>query len=668
MKTKRTLTKIWTAALMCMAVLLLFIGVFRPTGVAIADWKDDYDTYLNALAGGDAKDWYLGEDYLNVAGAKSVIDGFLADENFDKESLKKDPIVIAVIDSGIGFAYKVEGSSGIPLDPLSVYQEGAIYKLHSVFDDVLLTDEEGNYIYKNVADTVTVKKKNLLGNYVATGQVIEGVTDSGNIALDLVDNTSNDHGTHCTGIVAMLIHLLGLEDYVKILPIKANTVLNYNGSEYLAGYSNSTAEPYITDAVKFAYENGADIVSMSMSATENSKEAFNFVEYSDKMVFVAAAGNTGKMEMTYPAAYEDVIGVMNYDKGTAEGLPQLHTKSTYGSWFDVAAPGTSIISSINAGGYGKLSGTSMSTPMVAFASALAQFRYRGYNNYGANIELTTKVVRTMFSHGNSKSTSGALTTKVPALRLTDVLTYNYYGDITFIDKIMGTPEGVEISAESKAEYKLGQNEKITLKGNPTPTNSRTDDELVWWYEIGGERVEIGKGWTIDFDVPNAVGMYQVKCAIVNKDGVEYAVCHKPLTFSVIYLAPSDTEIKYVEEDVENKVFKAGETYQFTLPTENLNPNLSYSVVWYVNGVEAGEGKTFDFTPEKGGEYFITVSVNGEMLESGAVVNVAESLPASSLTPGMIALIVCAATGGSAVIFVIIYVLIKHFSSGKSTVA
>ena len=100
-------------------------------------------------------------------------------------------------------------------------------------------------------------------------------------------------------------HLLGLEDYVKILPIKANTVLNYNGSEYLAGYSNSTAEPYITDAVKFAYENGADIVSMSMSANENSKEAFNFVEYSDKMVFVAAAGNTGKMEMTYPAATSD---------------------------------------------------------------------------------------------------------------------------------------------------------------------------------------------------------------------------------------------------------------------------------------------------------------------------------------------------------------------------
>ena len=108
MKTKRTLTKIWTAALMCMAVLLLFIGVFRPTGVAIADWKDDYDTYLNALAGGDAKDWYLGENYLNVAGAKSIIDGFLADENFDKESLKKDPIVIAVIDSGIGFAYKLQ--------------------------------------------------------------------------------------------------------------------------------------------------------------------------------------------------------------------------------------------------------------------------------------------------------------------------------------------------------------------------------------------------------------------------------------------------------------------------------------------------------------------------------------------------------------------------------
>ena len=64
MKTKRTLTKIWTAALMCMAVLLLFIGVFRPTGVAIADWKDDYDT--SKFYGKRIFSNYIANNYLSI--------------------------------------------------------------------------------------------------------------------------------------------------------------------------------------------------------------------------------------------------------------------------------------------------------------------------------------------------------------------------------------------------------------------------------------------------------------------------------------------------------------------------------------------------------------------------------------------------------------------------
>ena len=84
MKKRGRLTKIWTATLLCLSVFLLFSGIFSPTGVALADWQDEYDAYLSTLQSGDKKDWYLGDDYLNVSGAKAIVDKFLQDPNFDK--------------------------------------------------------------------------------------------------------------------------------------------------------------------------------------------------------------------------------------------------------------------------------------------------------------------------------------------------------------------------------------------------------------------------------------------------------------------------------------------------------------------------------------------------------------------------------------------------------
>lgn len=665
MKKLYKMSKIWTATLLCLAVLLLFTGIFSPTGVAIADWHDEYTAYVSSLSTTDKKDWYLGADYLNVEGAKAIVDTFLQDPNFDKETLKKDPIVIAVIDSGIGFAYRVEGESGIPLAPTNVYDEGAQYRLHSIFDDVLLQDDDGNYIYKNVATTVEVKTKNLAGNYVSTGQVTQCVTDSGNIALDLVDNTSNDHGTHVTGIVAMLIHMLGLEDYVKILPIKANSILNKDGSDYLAGYTNSAQNPAITEAVQFAYDNGADIVSMSMSATESSKEAFNFVDYADKMLFVAAAGNTGTNIKCYPAAYDNVVGVMNYDVGTLQGTSQLSSKSTYGSWFNISAPGIGIISSINSGGYAKLNGTSMATPMVAFAGALGYFRYRGYENYGANVELNVDVMRKMLSHGVSHKTSNVVITKqVPALSLTDVLTYNYYSDIDFLNKIMGDPTGVDVVTEGGAEFKLGKGDVVTLSGKMTPTNSRTDDKLYWWYEFGGEEHPIGYGWTIDFKVPEQVGIYFVKCAIVNSDNARYCYSNKSYEFSVVYCTPSDVDVE-LDNLSGIDAFRVGGRYTFTLPTDNMNPAVSYDAVWYVNGEEAGRGLTFDFTPETEGEYEISVVVNGTPLDSAYSITVLGTLP-HQLPVGLIVGIVILATGGFAGIIILMVKIVQHIYHARTS--
>lgn len=92
------------------------------------------------------------------------------------------------------------------------------------------------------------------------------------------------------------------------------------------------------------------------------------------VVIVAGAANDYTQVLQYPAAYTNVIAVAATDY-----FDNLAYFSTFGnSWVDVAAPGHTIFSAVpNAlcgnppdGCYDWLSGTSMSTPMVAGAAAV----------------------------------------------------------------------------------------------------------------------------------------------------------------------------------------------------------------------------------------------------------------------------------------------------------
>ena len=372
------------------AVVLLFSFVFTPTNVAYADWQDDYDSYLAGLSTTDAKDWYFGENYLNIDGALTMLNNIVSDENFDDTALKNDPIVIAVIDSGIGYGYTTDGSTETAVQPENIYDDGVEYKLHPIFDNVLLKDEGGNYVYKNVAETVQIRNSSKIA--IST---MDAIINSGNIACDLVDNTSNDHGTHVTGIVAMLIHKLGLEDYIKILPIKANKFVDKSTSGSNTNYFASYNKDDLAEGVKFAYDNGADIVSLSLTAYKTSlgvvPDGYRFADYTDKMLIVAAAGNNKGNKDGYPAAYDDILGVVNYTQGD-NGTAVIASSSNYGDWYDIAAPGSSIISSINGDEYGKLTGTSMATPITAFASALVYFVARSGND-----QMTPSLARTTTS-------------------------------------------------------------------------------------------------------------------------------------------------------------------------------------------------------------------------------------------------------------------------------
>src|SRR6266545_533328 len=83
------------------------------------------------------------------------------------------------------------------------------------------------------------------------------------------------------------------------------------------------------------------------------------------LVIVASAGNYASSDPIYPAALNNVVGVSATDQ-----YDNLAGWSSYGSSVDVSAPGLSIYTTANGGGYRYASGTSFSSPITAGLAGL----------------------------------------------------------------------------------------------------------------------------------------------------------------------------------------------------------------------------------------------------------------------------------------------------------
>lgn len=216
---------------------------------------------------------------------------------------------------------------------------------------------------------------------------------------DFVNNTGvigdrNGHGTHCAGIAAAVgnngIGITGANPDALIMPIQ---VMDKSGTGNKAN---------IIKAIDYANANGADILSMSFGSCSYSaaeEEALLKAFYNGKYL-VAAAGNDYtdiyaydficNQKHIFPGAFKFVIGVMATDKhGNKAGFSNYDSDGPYFSEYDpanpelfgdyynydIAAPGVGIMSTFLNGTYREMSGTSMSTPLVAGAlSRLLQCR------------------------------------------------------------------------------------------------------------------------------------------------------------------------------------------------------------------------------------------------------------------------------------------------------
>ena len=185
---------------------------------------------------------------------------------------------------------------------------------------------------------------------------------------DFVDNDSraqdgHGHGTHCAGTIAGAndgVGITGVAYNARIMPIR---VLDDDGS-------GSTAD--VTAGIRYAADNGADVISLSLGGGAYNQEAYEAVRYATQQgcVVVMASGNDGAPIPGYPAYYARSYGI-------AVGAVDINgTRASFsndagtGEYDYVTAPGVNIYSARNGGGYTSMSGTSMATPHVAGIAAL----------------------------------------------------------------------------------------------------------------------------------------------------------------------------------------------------------------------------------------------------------------------------------------------------------
>lgn len=560
--------------------------------------------YAAELPSAVSNQWFDGEEYNDFNGTLQAINeikkGLSPAEEAD---FKNNPVLVAVIDTGINAS-------------------------HELFDGVLC--DEG--LWYNAIKNDSFEKKR---------------------GRDYINDNCNNgkligHGTHVAGIVAQEIKKYGLEDYIKILPVKASE----NGS-----FAESDVVKAISYVENLATQGKTIVINMSITSYYWGKNSDVDVAVQsavrEGVIVCAAAGNNGYnsssagKSLGSPACLENVIGVMNYKEGL---IPA--PKSNYGAAYDIAAPGQNIISAAKSGEteYCTKDGTSMATPFVSFAAAVLEIRFNRNSATVYDVMTSTPAVATgTVSYGNGVYTAKKLNLSafvefkhIKEIKIfaedesLDALNQNIsspkkvvaFAKLRYFDKEGFAPE-TDVAYKSIKMYVVKAGKNGTLSGG----------EVV--YSVNGARIEFTP------TEPGTYFIYAANSAYINDTS-------EIITVKVNYVQTvEDAQLSVVGDAVvraeSTVVYKLDNAYM-------LDPELV--IVWDIydeNGrrVDTKIGTEISFTPETKGEYTIICSVGGKTI-AGYKVNVKTSEKTVRAVSGG----VTSAVAFSAVAAVLIIVIVK----------
>lgn len=311
---------------------------------------------------------------------------------------------VSVSDPGYSAQWGLYNSLGKDIDFERAYAFVQKYRDEMQETVVAVIDTGFDYSHEDLADVTWTNEGEIPGNkkdddgngYVDDVHGFNFITKKAQVEPPYT-STTYDHGTHCAGIIgAVCGNGKGIAGIGS-----ASGKVSMMSLKVLSGTLGEGSTFAVIQAIRYAEQNGADICNLSMGTYQDDSILYSTIA-SSKMLFVCAAGNDGKnldSKPIYPGSYSlnnvICVGNMNRD-GT------LHGTSNYSrSAVDIAAPGTSIYSTVSGNRYKTMSGTSMATPFVTGVAALLHSYYEG---------ITARQIRSLILE--NASVSSGLSSKV----------------------------------------------------------------------------------------------------------------------------------------------------------------------------------------------------------------------------------------------------------------
>jgi len=170
---------------------------------------------------------------------------------------------------------------------------------------------------------------------------LQGITMTGqNFSGSGSWNTDeNSHGTHVAGTIA------GVNNAVGVVGVMPNAKIKLHIAKVFAatgGASSLTVAKAMFNCVRA----GANVVSMSLGGSRASPIEQRVATLMDKrgILVIAAAGNAGTSDISYPAGFAEVMSVGAIDENKAAA-----DFSQFNADVEIAAPGVGTISTVPAG-------------------------------------------------------------------------------------------------------------------------------------------------------------------------------------------------------------------------------------------------------------------------------------------------------------------------------
>ncbi|MCG3217200.1 MAG: S8 family serine peptidase [Candidatus Heimdallarchaeota archaeon] len=141
------------------------------------------------------------------------------------------------------------------------------------------------------------------------------------------------HATFIAGLIAALRDgdgIVGVAPNVTIMDVRVLTAGNWQGTTN-AGFG---------DAIKYAVDNGADVINLSLHYYANSSDYYDDILYAieQNVPVVSITGNSdppneGAEIRSFPGGFEEVISV-----GATNPSKEKTDYSNYGEWTEIVAP------------------------------------------------------------------------------------------------------------------------------------------------------------------------------------------------------------------------------------------------------------------------------------------------------------------------------------------